>query len=1080
MHSYIRNSFFYVPVCVCNPLTPPPPHHTALFVVVNKMSFTLACISTCLYSASSQILSLDRTIGGRIFSGVLFIGCMLSAGILGGALSSIAWTARGDYTALLEYLPEQYQKVPSKYDIGLILTYFPKITALPLPSFVQEEFHKIQAELESIEPSIFPEVSSAFYVLIIVLGCIALAPLAAGRAHPDFRIGILIAISTLFMGGQLIFAVLMPILGIRLYWTQITSGYVKVALVNGGAMVVTALLVMARSTHDALRERLGYLIRDVGGLLSQSASAIVVVSAAAAVPKGNGENNEKNGEEKALVSSADEEAVIVREMATEARILAQDLQNREHAGARHRGTQDKNSHDVEVPLPPTDMDEHRYYHTGALSSKKAMNALDLQAKAREVTALLSSALFEPPLWGITSQPGANRSLYEKVLKTTEKLLSIAASLDACSFDANFELHQGEGKENDDVTTVVSAAVRTAVSIVLGSCAACCQSMSIAMLEYDSPSKRKKQATGWQPHDDLYWKDLRAALMRAAGALPAVLDSDVDIGEVKGRAIMAALTSCEAAVNMVKELEHDVARALDVGYVVIDNDKKEGIDASNQSIKKEKKPLKQTIVENAYAPSILTLLVLGLGLPVWYMFIGGIVTIVKGLFTLLTSSASRRDIWQNRNFQFGIKYFVGMALMLVTVILILWLGYGSGQGLLADEYNLVNFFFVWQPIYAWITAAICVSQNVEAAASRAILRSTMTALGGTLGFLAMLNGSLAQNPYWIAGMLVLFNALLGLLSPIKSLRYSLFLCAFTYNAVMACQYFGCCNLAGDTQIFGGKVVSTLLGSIYAMVVSWCFFPYYTSEKMLRAEASSLTAGVALIEQIHQHIEDVARNSDATPATSTETTTTTMKTWADEIGERIRGPLAGVRKDLEVSVIDRKQLLLTWNVLPTPVIVEILLGSLSRLADLLETAVAVVGSELWPGAPSLAQTALLDDVHLELKSLHASLRTVAASCEECMLATSPPTVLSTRETVREGVQTLWAVRASLKAKYMQHRRGATTTFSAPDFRFLAWVHVMLMAAREVEVIAVVLCEGEAALDRDTYFAWASSWLGRRPVV
>lgn len=33
------------------------------------MTFTLACVSSALYSAASQILSLDRTVGGRLFSG---------------------------------------------------------------------------------------------------------------------------------------------------------------------------------------------------------------------------------------------------------------------------------------------------------------------------------------------------------------------------------------------------------------------------------------------------------------------------------------------------------------------------------------------------------------------------------------------------------------------------------------------------------------------------------------------------------------------------------------------------------------------------------------------------------------------------------------------------------------------------------------------------------------------------------------------------------------------------------------------------------------------------------------------------
>lgn len=59
-----------------------------LFAVIGRMTFTLACVSACLYSAGSQVLSLDRTIGGRMFGGAVFVGCMLSSGILGGGIVS--------------------------------------------------------------------------------------------------------------------------------------------------------------------------------------------------------------------------------------------------------------------------------------------------------------------------------------------------------------------------------------------------------------------------------------------------------------------------------------------------------------------------------------------------------------------------------------------------------------------------------------------------------------------------------------------------------------------------------------------------------------------------------------------------------------------------------------------------------------------------------------------------------------------------------------------------------------------------------------------------------------------------------
>lgn len=215
---------------------------TLLFVFIGKMTFTLACVSACLYSAGSQVLSLDRTLGGRLFSAVLFTGCMLSGGALGGALSTLAWLARGDATGLLQYLSSIFQKIPSKYELGLLNEWLPRIAALPLPEFARTEFAKIQAEvMERVEETI-PEVDAAFWVLLMVLPIVVAIPFSVARANKDFRLGILLAVATLFMGSQLIFGALLPTLGLRLYWTQVTAGYIKVALVNAGAMVVTGLL----------------------------------------------------------------------------------------------------------------------------------------------------------------------------------------------------------------------------------------------------------------------------------------------------------------------------------------------------------------------------------------------------------------------------------------------------------------------------------------------------------------------------------------------------------------------------------------------------------------------------------------------------------------------------------------------------------------------------------------------------------------------------------------------------------------------------------------------------------------------
>lgn len=257
-----------------------------LFSVVWRMSFTLSCVSTALYAAGSQVLSLDRTVGGRLFAASIFVGCMLSGGVIGGAISSLAWTAHGDSLGLYHYFQEglenpllrnltivnNLEEEQIKQLAGQMIEF---IDDNVLEQVAQNEPPYLiegEGDLYNLIGSLFPVINTAYWVLLIVFFTIVCVPFAIARAHKNFKIGLLMGIATLFMGSQVVFASLTPILGIRQYWTQIVSGYIKVALVNGGAMCCTALLVFVKSSHDKAREQMGQILEDSGVLLSKISS----------------------------------------------------------------------------------------------------------------------------------------------------------------------------------------------------------------------------------------------------------------------------------------------------------------------------------------------------------------------------------------------------------------------------------------------------------------------------------------------------------------------------------------------------------------------------------------------------------------------------------------------------------------------------------------------------------------------------------------------------------------------------------------------------------------------------------------
>lgn len=116
---------------------------------------------------------------------------------------------------------------------------------------------------------------------------------------------------------------------------------------------------------------------------------------------------------------------------------------------------------------------------------------------------------------------------------------------------------------------------------------------------------------------------------------------------------------------------------------------------------------------------------------------------------------------------------------------------------------------------------------------------------------MLNGTLAQNPYFLFFMAVLVNGFFGIFSPISfDFRYSLFLVLYTWAGVATCQYTGTCCDAGSTSIFLGKFVSTALGAIYAFVISNLVFPVFSSQIAFELEASLLSTYMSAMHECYE--------------------------------------------------------------------------------------------------------------------------------------------------------------------------------------------------------------------------------------
>lgn len=421
--------------------------------------------------------------------------------------------------------------------------------------------------------------------------------------------------------------------------------------------------------------------------------------------------------------------------------------------------------------------------------------------------------------------------------------------------------------------------------------------------------------------------------------------------------------------------------------------------------------------------------------------------------------------------------MGLSVTIMSIVLILWKAKFSSENQLENAYNLAYFFFVWQPIYFWLTAAICIQFQVEAAAFRGVLRTTMTAIGGTLGWFTMMNGSLAQNPYFISGMVTLFNGVCGLISPIKEFRYSLFLTAFTFNAVVVCQYYGCCDLAGETNIYGGKVLSTLLGSVYSILLSWCILPFYTSTKMLNLENQVLEDGLSMVEGL----DSMDGKYDSKDSSENETDHQEYRATMKDLSEKIDEPLVMVHKELEANVIDKRQLLLvTWTILPTPKIVLLLKARLEAMGVFLREFIKLNSTHLWQSGELGQFNQLLVDTRAQSDNVIEKAKEVVKGCNMTFEAASRRNLDETRRILALHVADLERAREKLRSRYVEwDKQHDDIRWSEMELKALARRRLLLLTIKEIHVIGILLSEIEATLDRDHWLSWASSWFGRRPL-
>eukprot|EP00775_Hariotina_reticulata_P006232 gene6232-6469_t len=146
-----------------------------------------------------------------------------------------------------------------------------------------------------------------------------------------------------------------------------------------------------------------------------------------------------------------------------------------------------------------------------------------------------------------------------------------------------------------------------------------------------------------------------------------------------------------------------------------------------------------------------------------------------------------------------------------------------------------------PAYGFVASALAMSERVEATVSFWIIG---TAIGGTLGLLAMLHPALATNPFGLAAVIVAFSLVVGSFFPTQ-FKTLITLSLMTMTAIILCQ---CCQVEGNPSYAAARIVSVIGGVLFSVGLCNLLLPWYTSDWAIQVMAQTYQRCIALMLQM----------------------------------------------------------------------------------------------------------------------------------------------------------------------------------------------------------------------------------------
>lgn len=1034
-----------------------------VFVLVPGWRFPLGCIGIVFYGITSQTMSSNNTIGGRIIGASMFMGATLSGGLIGFSIVSLSWLARGPgVKSLLE--------VGHELQLAKFGDYFKG------KGDFYDAIELVYNDIELILEADTTGASAWFWVLLFLLFAIMSIPWAWGRSTGETSMKTGVSILGMCLTCTLtIFGLLIPVTGQYAFWTLVFGGFLKASCISMLGTILSGLVIYVKSSHDELRKCYARAIKDVGKTMCHVTSCMresMHVAACCNVP-----------------------------------IMDVPLESLSHI---------------------IDFD-HKMRNISIKSYLKMLKEL------QDSNGLISSCKTEPPIPGFSSQWGSNIDLYAQVGASIEDVISQLGCIEVVYYSIRKNMENaadnsvGQKEQTSWITSEdVPAGLHIVerIAIVCASMASVLQSSSDALSRMPVFQPCSGNSISWRPRPREFWVDLYRQLLLIlddkdmsrylkqsgiSGIGEILGDFELDSMPFRlGGSSLVLLTAVESLIDYCIQLDQRIANALnitdrelfdapDVHKILKESLLGKSLDSEFQEFPRHHRDKKRRIFAFRTSPTykaIVMPVLVGTGILGIIVYVLGCLDMIKRGRALLWPSMVHEEPKQEksrptfRQMIFFAKYWFGQILFVTGVLLIGWLAVGDTGYNLENQKKISEYLIKWMPFNAPIAIAICLNPTIDATIIKIFLRSTMISLGGVLGYLTMLNGHLAQNPYYVFWMAMIANAFFSLFSSMgSSTRYSIFLIVYTYFSVVACQYTGRCCEAGDVWEFAGRTITTIAGASFALAFNWLIMPTYSSQNILDEESMLLSANMKTVEESFEQGPDFIcqNNLDDLPngeensidcSSASHDGMGNLRTLYNTFAEKTSSSYK-LRLSVASKIFMEKQsnsldgwrfFMFDITLIPLPLACKLSFIRIARMGIHINICLHAIKSSIYPNGKGGISEHLFSRIGQDTADLLKTTQRLYLLIEACLAQVSPIEYSKIEIQIRSILALIVDIRSRLSEQFASSVDGlGTRDITICDLKCFVFLQYFYASLDEMHHLGLEMCKNEKMKLRDSYFSF-----------